>query len=228
MTHWDQLSKHMPDLEKLSVLDLGSGKGGFLIEAAKHGAHAVGLELSEEYIQKANARAEEVGVSISVQQGRAEKMPFSDETFDFINMCEVIEHVDDPEQTLREVRRVLKKSGQVYISVPNRFGMRDQHFDLYGVNWLPRAFADAYINLFGKHKKYGDRTAGLQRLADMHYYTFGAFVCFAKHLGFQSVDIRAERIEKEMSGVKRYVMRAVYPLARIFYFDSFHILLEKS
>lgn len=49
-----------------------------------------------------------------------ERFPFDDCSFDLVTALEVVEHIrDNPRSVLREIRRVLKKSGHLYISTPN-------------------------------------------------------------------------------------------------------------
>jgi SAM-dependent methyltransferase len=45
--------------------------------------------------------------------------PFADATFDRVQCIEVIEHLMDPVTTLREINRVLKPGGELFISTPN-------------------------------------------------------------------------------------------------------------
>ncbi len=225
-THFQHLLDVVPDLQEKKVLDLGSGRGSFLIDCAKSGVQAEGLELNENYIETTKKRAAEAGVIVSISQGVGEKLPYGSEHFDFINLCEVIEHVSEPEVVLTEVFRVLRPNGLVYMSVPNRFGMKDQHFDLYGINWLPRAWSDAFISIFGTHKEYGG-TIGHQRLADMHYYTYGSIRHLCEKHGFAVSDIRVRKIQQRFPGFKGYVVMAVYHILKSFYFDSFHLLLGK-
>lgn len=227
LTHFQHLERLVGNLQSKKILDLGSGKGSFLIEAARAGANPIGLELSEAYILETKRRAQQEGVDVEVVKGVAEKLPFENGSFEMINICEVVEHVEDPQALLREVYRVLVPGGSAYISVPNRFGLKDQHFHLYVVNWLPRAWADAFISVFGTHKNYSDKSAGLQRLADMHYYTFARFQSLARSFGFEVEDIRSQRISHEFRGLKKWLLRAAYVLARPLYFDSFHVLLRK-
>lgn len=227
-THWEYLAEQVEGLASASILDIGSGKGVFLLEAAGHGVVATGLEVSEGYIAIARERLAAAGSEATIMHGVAEKLPFPDASFDFANIGEVIEHVEEPRQMLAEALRVLRTGGRAYMSVPNRFGFRDQHYHLYFVNWLPRFFSDSFISVFGTHKDYADKSAGRQRLADMHYYTYGGVVSLAREAGFSVVDMRIERIETETSGFVWLLARMFYPFARFWYFDSFHLLLTKA
>lgn len=227
-THFDHLLDVIPDLRNRNILDLGSGRGSFLIQCAKNGASAEGLELNKEYIEKSLFKAKEEGVSIKVLQGVGESLPFVDGLFDFVNLCEVIEHVNSPTKVMKEVFRVLKSGGMVYISVPNRFGVKDQHFNLYFVNWLPRSISDLFISVFGKHKVYNN-SAGLQRLSEMHYYTYPQAKIFFESTGFIVHDIREIKINKKFKNkIIKFPITCFYRFLRFFYFDSFHFLLKKN
>lgn len=227
MTHLDHIERLIGPLAGKRVLDLGCGTGWFLIDAAKRGIPAVGLESSPAYIAQAHAAAKVAGVSIEVANGMAEALPFPDASFDFANVNEVIEHVEDPRAMLAELNRVLVPGGAAYLSVPNRFGFKDQHFHLYFVNWLPRAWSDAFIAVFGKHKNYAEPGIGRQRLSEMHYYTHPAARALFAEAGFRAQDIRSTRIEREYAGPKRMLAAVLYPFARDAYFDAFHFLLTK-
>ena len=41
-----------------------------------------------------------------------------EDLYDFLVMCEVLEHVEEPEKILRSLRRILKKDGMAYLSIP--------------------------------------------------------------------------------------------------------------
>lgn len=225
--HIDNLKEHVGRIEGMRVLDLGSGRGKFLVELAKRGGNGKGVELSLGYIEETKRRAAEAGVSVEVRQGVGEKIPFPDKSFDFVNMSEVIEHVEHPEKVMSEVARVLGDGGKVYVSVPSRFSVRDTHFHLYFVNWLPRAWSDAFISLFGKHKDYHGDT-GHQRLKDLHYYTDrGARKLFAS-VGFDVADIRRRKIAIRFKNpVVRALVRGAYAALAPVAFDTYHYLLTK-
>ena len=222
MSHIDNLKQHVPDLLARKILDLGSGRGKFLIEVVQRGGVVIGLEKNPSYIKKSQNNAHSSGVKISVTKGVGERLSYENNSFGFVNMSEIIEHVKDPQMVMHEVFRVLEPGGMVYLSVPNRFGIRDPHFHVYFVNWLPRLWSNAYLSLMGKHKEYHNRS-GHQRLQDMHYYTLKSVRRMLNCIGFEVTDIRERRIKKKNMNV----ILPIYIIARFFYFDSFHLLLTR-
>ena len=65
-------------------------------------------------------------LSVDIEKGRAmwqediRNLGFGDNTFDAIYCSHVLEHIDDDRKAMRELRRVLKKSGWALIAVPQR------------------------------------------------------------------------------------------------------------
>lgn len=225
MTHLDQLAEHVPGLTSRRILDVGAGRGKFTLDAASRRMSVTALEPYGAYRALIQERAAERGLAVEVVGGSGEKLPFADASFGFANVSEVVEHVEDPEKVVREVYRVLQDGGAAYVSIPNRFGMKDQHFHLYFVNWLPRAWADYYISLFGRHKDY-QSAAGRQRLAEMHYRTYGAARALLEGAGFSVEDIREKKIRRR-AGAFAPLLLALYRPLRAAYFDSFHLLATK-
>ena len=227
MSHLDHLLALVPQLSKGKILDVGAGRGDFILSAARRGINVVGLEYNPEYIEEAKERANREHLTINLVQGKGEYLPFQDRTFLFANLSEVIEHVRDPRLVLSEVYRVLQPGGSAYVSAPNRFGIRDPHFHLYGINWLPRSWAHRLIGFLRKHKPYSQE-AGLQRIDEMHYYTFGAFKRFLEELGFTVMDIRILKMRRKLSRFLYPFGLALYSaVLRPIWFDTAHVLATK-
>ncbi len=227
-THFENLKEHIPDLESLRVLDLGSGRGSFLVELAVRGVKSSGIELSLDYINQTLNKAKQAKVVVDVRQGVGESLPFPDKSFGFVNLSEVIEHVNNPDEVMREVFRTLIFGGKVYVSVPSRFSFKDPHFHLYFVNWLPRSLSDIFISLFGKHKKYqGD--IGKQRLKELHYYTDAGARHLFRQVGFEVEDIRKIKIRKRFKNSScRVVILMCYALISPILFSTYHYMLTKK
>ncbi len=106
------------------VLDLGCGEGRHV-----HGLHmlggldTIGVDLDEAALEKArNGLATlppQVESKTRFQPGDATALDFPDATFDAVICSEVLEHLPDYGAALREIRRVLKPSGKLCVSVPH-------------------------------------------------------------------------------------------------------------
>lgn len=103
-------------------LDAGSGEGVAAIIAAHAGASVVCVDLEPEAVALGKSVAMTTAVSEQVHQARGDLMhlPFADATFDGAFSSEVIEHIPDDRQFLRELARVVKDGGAVSITTPLR------------------------------------------------------------------------------------------------------------
>ena len=99
------------DWTGLRVLDVGCGGGYSCENIAKHGAIATGIDQSHACIEAAQHHAIQMDLPITYQQGYAEHLPFADDRFDVVVCVDVLEHVSDWQQTVREIFRVLKSGG---------------------------------------------------------------------------------------------------------------------
>lgn len=147
----DTLARYVPGFSPAGarVLDIGCGDAGVLIAFAERGAHTAGVELDEKSLERGRLRAEEHGVRVDLRSGVAEALPWEDASFDLVILDNVLEHVRDREQTLREIRRVLAPDGLLYMVTPKPFSVyslwNDPHYDLAGLVLMPRAMQIWYF-----------------------------------------------------------------------------------
>ena len=95
------------------VLDLGCGRGGVVELIWRDVKMAAGLDPDSPSL------ADHRAAGMPVVRGVGERMPFADESFDLIVCLWVLEHLQDPPATLREVRRVLSPGGHFVFVTPN-------------------------------------------------------------------------------------------------------------
>jgi demethylmenaquinone methyltransferase/2-methoxy-6-polyprenyl-1,4-benzoquinol methylase len=98
------------------VLDVCSGTAGVALEIVDHcDGQVVGLDVSRSMLQAGRRVVEKRGLDGRVQltQGRAERLPFRDETFDTVVFTYLLRYVQDPGATIRELSRVLKRGGEL-------------------------------------------------------------------------------------------------------------------
>jgi SAM-dependent methyltransferase len=99
------------------------GSGATVIEAARRGVQAVGCDLSVEAIVHASAFAQAEGVASRARfvVCPAEALPFPDGTFGCASAVAVLEHVEDDALAVRELARVVRPGGHVWVTVPNAY-----------------------------------------------------------------------------------------------------------
>jgi len=96
------------------VLDVATGTAAVASDLARRTGSAVtGLDQSEEMLREGARRVLDGGLdgSVALVLGRAERLPFDDDTFDAVTFTYLLRYVDDPASTLRELARVLRPGG---------------------------------------------------------------------------------------------------------------------
>jgi len=94
------------------------------------------------------------------------KLPFDKNSFDLIWSSEVIEHLDNPDRTIQEFRRILKPGGEMILTTPNSYSLvflfgllakklqrkdHKQYFDISQIRFIfPNAKVYGYFPYFGK------------------------------------------------------------------------------
>jgi 2-polyprenyl-6-hydroxyphenyl methylase/3-demethylubiquinone-9 3-methyltransferase len=114
------LDVHQIAPQGVSLLDVGCGGGLLAEEFARLGCQVTGIDPSELSLQTAREHAHQQGLSITYQTGRGEQLPFADASFELVTCCDVLEHVDDVQQVIREIARVLKPGGLFFYDTINR------------------------------------------------------------------------------------------------------------
>lgn len=98
-----------------SILDAGCGEGFTLnkLKQAKIGRHLEGME----FVDAAIALGKKIHPAIPIRKANIYKMPYKDNSFDLVICTEVLEHLDDPEKALVELKRVTSK--YLVLTVPD-------------------------------------------------------------------------------------------------------------
>lgn len=142
------------------VLDLGCGLGEYVRAFARRGADAIGSDVAMDRLAEARRRVAAAGASGAAGVrgffgAAGEALPMRDASMDIIVLNEVIEHVQDDRQTIREIARVLRPGGTCILYAPNRLYpfethgiyLRDRY--IFGniplVNWLPTPLRDRLV-----------------------------------------------------------------------------------
>lgn len=153
---WQRLV--LPRLHGKDVLELGSGLGDLLADMLEAGYNCRSLEHSPQMAAAARdtLRKRNVGQTSWVIQGDAQRMPFSDASFDSLVSTFPSEYIYDPD-TISEAARVLRNGGRIIV--------------VEGANLLPVGFLQPFLVLiqlfvygpsaaFGPRKRRGSNEDG--------------------------------------------------------------------
>lgn len=109
------------DIEGKRIVDVGCG-GGILTEAlARHGADAMGIDLSADLVDVADLHGLESGVNAHYRKISAEDLAEQQAAgFDHVTCMEMLEHVPDPGAIISACAKLVKPGGMVFFSTLNR------------------------------------------------------------------------------------------------------------
>lgn len=165
--------KLIDNLKNERILDVGCG-GGILLKELVSGnkfiKEAVGIDLSQEMLMLAQKNNKNRKIKLIL--ANMKKIPFKDEYFNLIVSTNALDCVEDIEQVLRELFRVLKKDGGIIFSI--RHPVRNS---LY----IKKAGGESYFEN-GWHKEKWTGTGN--RFIYRFYRTFGEWVNVLVNNGF--------------------------------------------
>lgn len=123
-------------LKQGRILDIGCGRGYFLMACREHGYEVEGFDVSDdvaEYVRNT--------LKIPVVTGDIQSPEFQEGSFDVVTFWHALEHMEDPHAYVDRASRLLKEGGLLVIDVPNYQSMDARKFGGEWVGWqLPYHF----------------------------------------------------------------------------------------
>jgi ubiquinone biosynthesis O-methyltransferase len=113
----------MGELAGRRILDAGCGDGALACAAASRGAVVTGIDPDPAMLDAARSRATEAGVRATFLNGRVERLPFPDASFDVVASITVLCFVPDAAGAVREMARVLRPSGRLVLGELGRWSL---------------------------------------------------------------------------------------------------------
>jgi SAM-dependent methyltransferase len=117
------------------VLDIGTGRGDVLVAAREAGWEVDAIDLSHSFADYAERRS-----GVKVRREPIEHCGFPEGSFDAVILAAVLEHLYNPDATVREIARVLRPDGAFFVDVPNEAGLYFRLGNLYerlrGRDWV--------------------------------------------------------------------------------------------
>ena len=117
------------------VLEIGFGAGTDHLNLARRGGKMHGIDLTIRHHEITHKRLSLYGFKSNLIIGDTERLPYENETFDFVYSFGVVHHTPDTKKAVAEVYRVLKPGGRCWLSVYHK----DSIFfwwSIFGVEYL--------------------------------------------------------------------------------------------
>jgi ubiquinone/menaquinone biosynthesis C-methylase UbiE len=105
----------MGNKNPLTVLEIGCASGWLLSRISKRfsAAKCVGIDIDTSLV----AYGSKLYPNLKLSVGDAHRLPFPPRAFDIIVCAEVLEHLENPSQVLKEMNRVLKPNGHLVLEI---------------------------------------------------------------------------------------------------------------
>lgn len=138
------------------VLDAACGSGNVTIPAARTGATVVGLDLATSLLEIAAQWSNEAGVSVTLDEGNVEELPYEDGQFDVVLSMFGLMFAARPERVVAELARVTRRGGQVVLANWTRAGFVGQMLAMHAAMVPPAPGAQSPL-LWGDEAVLRDR-----------------------------------------------------------------------
>jgi SAM-dependent methyltransferase len=129
------------------LLDLGCGTGETTRKLTARGCNAVGLDISALFLKPQGTQHAAQNSKFVV--GDIVRLPFQSQSVSCVCMNDVIEHVPDTDQLLREIIRVVRPDGKVIIVSPNLLSPIKPIRHILGIEGFNTKFYGSGLNAFG-------------------------------------------------------------------------------
>ena len=112
--HWNEMLKLLRKFKDDGrLLDIGCAYGLFVTTASTY-YESYGIDISRFAVEKSVKYCRGI-----ISRASATNLPFQDETFEIVTVVDTLEHISNLNKCLKDIVRVLKKNGILFLQLPN-------------------------------------------------------------------------------------------------------------
>ena len=108
----------MPKIGVSRLLDVGCGTAELSENLFNRGFNVIALDLGFDSIKRAFLKLRKKNLNFSFIQGDIYRLPYEDSSFDAVVASEILEHLEKPQDALKEVARIVRPGGYFIVSTP--------------------------------------------------------------------------------------------------------------
>ncbi len=151
------------EIKNKSILDIGCGDGGTALKLAQLDAKVTAIDIRSDLAEKFK------NTKIKFHCGSIDDISFDNKNFDIIILQDVLEHVPNPEATIKKIMTLLSDVCIIFISMPNRFSLlnaiSDPHWHVPLVSLFSRRWVKLFVkNIFRRDRRKREDWAALLSL----------------------------------------------------------------
>ena len=164
-----RINKILPIIKKYpnsKLLDIGCGFNyKFLLEVEPYISEGYGIDFKVPELKNGKIKTKQIKLN--------DKLPFHKNSFDFVTMLAVLEHLDHPIEIVKEIERILKPKGKLILTVPSRNSKPVLEFLAYKM----KIVNEEEINDHKKYYNYKDleklfKETGKLKIQEHRYFQF--------------------------------------------------------
>ena len=204
----------LPYIDNGRALDVGCGNGRYLRRMNSLGWQCEGVEFNGTAVNVCRQ------AGLKVFHGELKNAHFGDDTFDLVTARQLIEHLPDPKDFVREVTRILKPGGRFVLITPNNLSLGKK---LFGKRW--------FANEVPRHLVLFNAASLSMLLANFRYSLVRSQTSSSPKMLLNSWDYLVDNRSRpsRRNKVKRFVARPVAFLAALCNRgDILHMVFEKN
>jgi SAM-dependent methyltransferase len=168
------------------LVDIGCGTGGLLLAAQGRFSGIYGVDIALRWLVIAQKRLRENNATATLVCADAESMPFPRQSFPKAVAVDLLEHVYDVDNAIREIAEVLKPNGLLWLSAVNRYCV--------GPHPLTGVWAIGYLRA-GPRSWVLKKLKGIDLLRFANMVSPGEVCQKLRHRGFVALQARPKRLE---------------------------------
>lgn len=173
------LTSHL-SLKDKRVLDLGCGTGVVSSWFVEKHAFVNGIDIAPNMVSSARQLLSRFPDRAQFDTGDATALRFENEFFDLISCISVIEWIEDDKQALQELSRVLRKSGMLIISFPNKHSLfRILEYAFYSFKKVLRALGLPVKPGYLEHQKHQYALAEFEHMLRQNGFTINKKIYYS-------------------------------------------------